>query len=139
MAFEMKLAVAVLRVSGGFNLSSQDLPMELIESNFAKSNSHLSVDSGLDELRDLPPPSPNTLTPPASVAGKQAPDSGFTSIRKTVLDRIGRVRDKTSDQVLTNSTGKEIQNAEVITRMLQFRCQFHKHFTHLSYGRSKMS
>ena len=121
LAFEMKLSVAILRIGGGLDLSSEELVNDLIKSDFIKASSNLSVDSGLDELRDLPTPSPSSLTPPASIAGKPEPQSGLNGMRKAVLGRIGKNKVSSADAVLTSSSGREIQNAEVVSKMTQFR------------------
>ena len=122
-AFEMKLSVAVLRINGsGFDVSMFDPSHDLdIKSEFIQSKSHLSVDSGLDELRDLPPPSPSTYTPPASIGGRQDPESGLASIKRTFHETLMKIQGKTATPPLTNSHGGQIQNAEIVTRMVQFR------------------
>ena len=116
-AFEIRLAVGVLRIpGGGLDLMMDDSTMDKSHS----SKSHASVDSGLDEMtKEHVPPTPPSQTPPLSIQDQQ--DAQDTNIKISVLSQI--VRKDKPVTVLINSNGREISNCEVVKRMSQFRSE----------------
>jgi solute carrier family 12 sodium/potassium/chloride transporter 2 len=107
-AFEIRLAVGVLRIPGG----GLDLSMD--DSHISASKSHASVDSGLDE--DRLQSTLQSQTPPLSI------QNGSDVLRKiSVLSHMSRKEKPVSS--LINSNGREINNSETVKRMTQFRSE----------------
>jgi hypothetical protein len=57
--FDIRLSVAVLRIAGGMDLSGLgEAPVFTVDPVKTRPQLMLSVDSGLDDMKDLPPPPP---------------------------------------------------------------------------------
>ena len=117
--FDIRLSVAILRISGGLDLAGQgESPVFTVETVKQKATIQISIDSGLDDMKDLPPPPPyyDQIPPQLSYREQQelqhhGKKSLFSSTPKKEKPR----------PVLINSQGGEIQDLGIIRKMTQFR------------------
>ena len=116
VAFEMKLSVGVLRLSGGLDISGQGPADIFTIERIKRFTSQTSVDSGVDD-KD------SSNSPPSSSYSPQPEYKQSKRLRlpSNILNRV-RGSQKTQDPaVLTSSKGNEIHDTAVVKSMTQFK------------------
>jgi len=117
LAFEMHLSVSILRITGGFDLSSQGSPSVFSIDPFRR-DIQLTLDEGLADSSLPPPPA---YSPPISFRVQQDLEQQGKS--KLCCGGGGSRKEPTrkKDSFLVNSRGGEIHDLGVIKTMTQFR------------------
>ena len=118
--FDVRLSVGVLRISGGLDLSALgEAPVFTVEPIKARPEIMLSVDSGLDDMKDLPPPPPYDHDYPSQLSYRLQQEMENQGKKKSRFSKAPK-KEKTRP-VLVNSQGNEIADAEIIRKMTAFR------------------
>ena len=117
--FDLRLSVAVLRISGGMDLAGLgDIPVFTVEPAKQKPQIMISIDSGLDDMKDLPPPPPYDHEGPSKLSYREQLELENQG-KKSYFQKAPK-KEKARD-VLVNSQGAEIQDLGIIRKMTQFR------------------
>jgi len=79
------------------------------------------VDSGLDDMKDLPPPPPYDREYPSQLSYRQQQELENEGKKKSRFSNAPKK--ERARPVLVNSQGNEIADAEIIRKMTAFRCE----------------
>jgi len=117
--FDIRLSVAVLRVPGGMDLSALgEAPVFTVDPVKPKAPMMISIDSGLDDMKDLPPPPPYDQGIPSKLSFREQQELEHHGKKSMFARSAKKERQR---PVLINSQGGEIQDVEIIRKMTQFR------------------
>lgn len=116
VAFEMRLSVGVLRLSGGLDISGQGPADIFTIERIKRFTSQTSVDSGVDD-KD------SSNSPPSSSYSPQPEYKQSKRLRlpTNILTRVRGTPKAQDPAVLTTSKGNEIHDAAVVKSMTQFK------------------
>jgi solute carrier family 12 sodium/potassium/chloride transporter 2 len=113
VAFEMRLSVGVLRLSGGLDISGQG-PTDIF--TIKRFTSQTSVDSGVDDKDSSNSPPSSSYSPqPELKQGRRF------RLPANILERVKGGQKPQDPTVLTTGNGNEINDAGVVKTMTQFK------------------
>lgn len=121
--FDIRLSVGVLRISGGMDLSALgEAPVFTVQPVKTRPQIMLSIDSGLDDMKDLPPPPPYDQEIPSQLSYRDQQELEGHGKRKSMFSKEKKEKPR---PMIINSQGAEIADADVIRKMTQFRNEEH--------------